>query len=131
VLVPGWDVERATGRPWVIDPADAALTFRSFLPFLPLFVDPVTTRGLTARFDVRCRKFPQARAVFAFRDGVLTVEGEPQRRVDCAMSSAPVPLILVVHRRIGLAGPVPGGQMAARGRRPWLGFRLVGYFDPP
>jgi uncharacterized protein (TIGR03083 family) len=131
VLVHGWDIGRAARRPWVIEPTEAALTFRSFLPFLPLFVDPVTTRGLTARFDVRCRKFPEARAVFAFRDGVLSVEGEPQGPVDCTMSSAPVPLILVVHQRIGLAGPILRGQMAAWGPRPWLGFRLVNYFDPP
>jgi Mycothiol maleylpyruvate isomerase N-terminal domain len=130
-LVHGHDVARGAGRAWVIDPVDAALTFRSFLPFLPLFVDPVATRGLTARFDVRLRKFPEARAVFAFRDGVLTVEGEPQGPVDCVMSSAAVPLILVVHQRIGLPTPILRGQMAAWGRRPWLGFRLVNYFDPP
>jgi uncharacterized protein (TIGR03083 family) len=131
VLVHGWDVGRATGRPWVIDPTDAALTFRSFLPFLPVFVHPVTTRGLTARFDVRLRGFPEARAVFSFRDGVLTVEGEPQGPVDCVLSSAPVPVILVVHQRIGLLGPILRGQMAAWGRRPWLGLQLVSYFDPP
>jgi uncharacterized protein (TIGR03083 family) len=131
VLVHGWDVGRAAGRPWVIDPAEAALTFRSFLPFLPLFVNPATTSGLTARFDVRLRKFPEGRAVFAFRDGALAVEGEPQGPVDCVMSSSPVPLILVVHQRIGLAAPILRGQMAAWGRRPWLGFQLVNYFDPP
>jgi uncharacterized protein (TIGR03083 family) len=131
VLVHGWDVARAVRRPWLIDPVDAALTFRSFLPFLPLFVHPGTTRGLSARFDVRLRGFPEARAVFAFREGVLAVEGEPQGPVDCVLSSAPVPVILVVHQRIGLAGPILRGQMAAWGRRPWLGFRLVDYFDPP
>ncbi|HEY2834612.1 MAG TPA: maleylpyruvate isomerase family mycothiol-dependent enzyme [Sporichthyaceae bacterium] len=131
VLVHGWDVARAAGRTWVIDPTDAALTFRSFLPFLPLFVNPMATRGVHARFDVRLRKFPEARAVFAFRDGTVTVEGEPQGPVDCVMSSAAVPLILVVHQRIGLAAPILRGQMAAWGRRPWLGFRLVNYFDPP
>jgi uncharacterized protein (TIGR03083 family) len=130
-LVHGYDVARAAGRTWVIDPAEAALTFRSFLPFLPLFVHPQTTRGVTARFDVRVRKFPEARAVFAFRNGELSVEGEPQGPVDCVLSSAPVPLILVVHRRIGLAAPILRGQMAAWGRRPWLGLKLVNYFDPP
>jgi uncharacterized protein (TIGR03083 family) len=130
-LVHGWDIAQGAGRPWAMEPSDAALVFRSFLPFLPLFVDPVTTRGVTARFDVRLRKFPEARAVFAFQDGVLTVEGEPQGPVDCFLSGAPAPLILVVHRRVGLAGPILRGQMAAWGRKPWLGLRLVNFFDPP
>lgn len=130
-LVHGWDIAKGARRPWAMDPSDAALVFRSFLPFLPLFVDPVTARGVTARFDVRLRKFPEARAVFAFQDGVLSVEGEPQGRVDCVLSGSAVPLILVVHRRVGLAGPILRGEMAAWGRKPWLGFRLVNLFDPP
>lgn len=129
--VHGWDIATAAQRMWLIDPSDAALIFRSFLPFLPLFVHPENAKGVTARFDVRVRKFPEARAVFAFKDGVLTVEGEPQGRVDCTLSGAPASMILVVHRRIGLAGPIARGQMAAWGRKPWLGFKLVNFFDPP
>lgn len=130
-VVHGWDISMAAKRMWWIEPSDAALVFRSFLPFLPLFVNPERANGLNARFDVRVRKFPEARAVFAFSDGVLTVEGEPQGRVDCTMSGAPASMILVMHRRIGLANPILRGQVMAWGPKPWLGFRLVTYFDPP
>lgn len=130
-IVHSWDVATAAQRMWWIEPADAALIFRSFLPFLPLFVHPQNARGFTGRFDVRMRKFPEARAVLAFRDGELTVEAEPQGRVDCTLMGAPASMILVVHRRIGLANPILRGQLAAWGRKPWLGFRLVNLFDPP
>lgn len=130
-VVHGWDIAKAAGRLWVIDPADAALVFRCLLPCAPRFVDPVRAHAVTARFDVRVRKFPEARAVFAFADGVLTVEESPQGRVDCVLSAAPGPLILVMHRRIGLRRPILTGDLAAWGRRPWLGTRLVDLFDPP
>jgi uncharacterized protein (TIGR03083 family) len=129
--VHGWDIATAAHRPWKIEPTDAALIFRGFLPFLPLFVHPENAKGLTARFDVRVRKFPEARAVFAFKDGVVTVEGEPRGRVDCVMSAAGPPMILIMHKRTGLAGPILRGQSAAWGPKPWLGFKLVSFFDPP
>ncbi|MBA3745563.1 maleylpyruvate isomerase N-terminal domain-containing protein [Sporichthya sp.] len=130
-VVHGWDIATAAERLWIIEPSDAALIFRGFLPFLPVFVHPENAKGLTARFDVRVRKFPEGRAVFAFRDGVLTVEGEPAGRVDCVMSGAGPSLILIMHRRIGLAGPILRGQAAAWGPKPWLGFKLVSFFDAP
>ena len=130
-VVHGWDVATAAERMWWIEPSDAALIFRSFLPFLPLFVNREKAEGVTARFDVRMRKFPEARAVFAFREGELTVEGEPQGRVDCTLVGAPASVILLLHRRIGLANPVLRGQLAVWGRRPWLALRLVHLFDPP
>jgi uncharacterized protein (TIGR03083 family) len=130
-VVHGWDIARAAGRPWPIDPPDAALIFRGFLPFLPLFVHPENAKGLTARFDVRVRKFPEARAVFAFDDGVLTVEEKPHGRADCVMSGSGPSLILVMHRRIGLAHPILRGQALAWGPKPWLGLKLISLFDPP
>jgi uncharacterized protein (TIGR03083 family) len=130
-VVHGWDIATAAQRMWRIEPSDAALIFRSFLPFLPEFVHPEHARGVTARFDVRVRKFPEARAVFAFRDGQLTVEGEPEGRVDCTIVGAPGSMILVIHRRISLWNPVLRGQMVAWGTRPRLAFRLVNLFDPP
>lgn len=130
-VVHGWDIATAAERLWLIDSADAALIFRGFLPFLPLFVNPETTKGLTARFDVRVRKFPEARAVFAFENGVLTMEGEPQGRVDCVLSGSGPSLILVMHRRIGLAHPVVRGEALAWGRKPWLGLKLISLFTPP
>lgn len=129
--VHGWDIARAAGRSWAIDPVDAALIFRGFLPFLPLFVHSENARGLTARFDVRVRGFPEARAVFAFDNGVLTVEGEPRGRVDCVMSGAGPSLILVMHKRIGLVSPLLRGQALAWGPKPWLGLKVVSFFDPP
>ncbi len=130
-VVHGWDIATAAQRMWWIEPSDAALIFRSFLPFLPRFVHPENAHGVNARFDIRIRKFPEARAVFAFRDGQLTVEGEPQGRVDCTIVGAPASMILVIHRRIGLWNPIGRGQMVAWGTKPWLAFRLVSLFDPP
>lgn len=130
-VVHGWDIAAAAQRLWIIEPADAALIFRGFLPFLPVFVHPENASGVTARFDVRLRKFPEARAVFAFDNGVLTVEGEPQGPVDCVMSGEGPSMILIMHRRIGLAGPILRGQALAWGRKPWLGLKLISLFDPP
>lgn len=131
VLVHGWDIARAAGRPWSIPPAYGALSFRSYLPLVHLFVDPVAAAGLTARYDLRVRGYPEARAIFAFDDGVLTVEREPGGPVDCVMSTAPSALVLVLMKRTGPWRPALHGQSLAWGRKPWLGFGLVKLFSPP
>jgi uncharacterized protein (TIGR03083 family) len=131
IAVHGWDISRAAGRTWSIPPAYGALIFRSFLPIVHLFVDREATAGLTARYDLRARGYPEARAILAFNDGDLTVEREPAGPVDCVMSTAPGALVLVLMGRTGPWQPVFHGQALAWGRKPWLGFGLAKLFATP
>ena len=129
--VHGYDIARAVGRPWHIRDEWAHTTFRGLLPIMPAYVSDRGAR-MRARFDVRLRGDPAARAVFAFADGTLTVlPGPPQGTVDCHISAAPVPFLLVTFRRIGPVRPALTGQVLAWGRRPWLGAALTGLFRAP
>jgi uncharacterized protein (TIGR03083 family) len=131
----GFDIARADGVKWSIDPAHAAVAFEFFAHFLSAeprtaagFINQPQAAGLNARIEVRLRGF--SRAVFAIDDGVLTIE-EPGERADCVVSADPVDLLLVSYNRKGMWGPILRGQLTAWGRRPWLAPRLTRLLRTP
>ena len=52
-LLHGRDVARALSRDWAVGAGDARLVLAGALPLLPLLVDPVTTAGVRASYDLR------------------------------------------------------------------------------
>ena len=127
LLVHGWDIATADGKPWPIERAHAALVVQGFI--FPSFanlgrgmVDQEAAAGLRATYDVRVRG--GGRAVLIFDDGDLTVEPAPSGPVDCHLSVDPVAFLLVGWARMGQWGPIARGKLFAWGRKPWLGFRL-------
>ena len=127
-LLHGRDVAKALSRPWTIRPDDARLVLAAALPLLPLLVNPVTTAGVHARYDLRVRGGTHVSV--AINDGALDVSGSGGS-ADCHVSADPVALLLVAYGRRSQWVPILTGRLVAWGRRPWLGGRFVRYLVTP
>ncbi|HET9257408.1 MAG TPA: hypothetical protein VFO16_19705 [Pseudonocardiaceae bacterium] len=136
-IVHGYDIARAAGRPWRINPTHAVLVMDQF--FLPLvqaadprlLVNPDTTAGLHATFNVRLRGGSRFHVHFVFDNGVLRVETPSARRVDCHLVADPVTFLLVFWRRRSQWSAIAKGQLMAWGRKPWLAPRFRGFLADP
>ena len=127
LLVHGWDIARAVGRPWPLDPADVELVIEGVEPILPGWVDPEKAGRLTATYLLRLRG--QGTHVWSFRDGRLRIGSD--RRPDVTISADPVALLLVLYKRRPQWPAIARGRLLAWGRRPWLAFSLAGRFHQP
>lgn len=132
-LIHGFDLARATGRPWAVDPGHARVVVRDFIfELLPRLgpTDMVSDRAARARatFDLQVRGVGARR--LAFDRGTLAV-GPAGGNVDCHVSADPATLLLVSFKRVGLWGPIARGQLLAWGRKPWLGLQLPGFLATP
>jgi uncharacterized protein (TIGR03083 family) len=125
-LVHGYDIARAEGLPWAIEPAHAAMTIQGLVPLVPHFVDEEAAAGLDAAFEIRMRD--GARTYWYFDQGRLTIEDSPSRPIECHISVEPVTFLLMSYNRIGPAVPALSGKVLVWGRRPWLATRLGGIF---
>ena len=121
-LVHGYDLARAEGLPWRIEPAHAILTLEGVAPVMMHFVDEEAAAGLRAGFEIRLRGGPTT--YWYFDEGRLTVVESPIRAVDCHVSAEPVTFLLMSYNRIGPALPALSGKVRVWGRRPWLATRL-------
>ena len=127
-VVHGYDIARAAGRPWRIEPAHASMVLTRFI--IPLvrvadprmFVNDAAAAGLRATYDVRIRGGEAFH--FIFDDGALSIEDPSSRRVDCHISADPAAFLLVVWARQSQWSAIATGKLMAWGRKPWLGFRL-------
>jgi uncharacterized protein (TIGR03083 family) len=128
-LLHGRDIATALSRPWTIRADDARLILASALPLLPLLVDPVSTAGVHARYDLRVRG--GVRVALIVSDGALTVADADGQPADCHVSADPVALLLVAYGRRSQWPAIFTGKMLAWGRKPWLGPRLVRYLVTP
>lgn len=126
-VVHGFDIARAQGRPWRIEPEYARLILGGFLfPVLSMLPSAtmVTDKavGLRACYEVRLRG--GGRFHLAFQDGAVSIEPASPRRVDCYLWADPSALLLVIWGRRSQWPAVFSGKLLAFGRRPWLGPRL-------
>jgi uncharacterized protein (TIGR03083 family) len=128
LVVHGWDIARAAGRPWPIGRGDVELIFDGIEPILPGWVDPRGASNLTATFEVRLRG--GSTRVWSFRDGRLEV-GATGRRPDVRISADPAALLLVFYGRQSQWFHIARGNLLAWGRRPWLAFTLADRFHQP
>lgn len=86
-LVHGWDIARALGVEWRIDPRDAAVAMAASIAVMPLIGDPAAAAGLDAVPEIRLRG--RERYCLQFEDGTLTTTGERAPfRADCRISAA-------------------------------------------
>ena len=125
-LVHGYDIAKAEGLPWVIEPQHAALTLEGLVPIVVHFVDEKVAAGLNAGFEIRLRG--GRTSFWYFEDGRLTIESSQILPVDCHISAEPVTFMLMSYNRIGSTLPALSGKVRVWGRRPWLAMQLQGLF---
>jgi hypothetical protein len=123
-LVHGFDLARAVGRRWTIDPDAARLTLTGLTPFLPYMVDAEAIRDVRARIEVRIVGGPRFALVLDHgRAAVEPADG----RCDCWIQAQPVPYLLIGYGRVNRWLPMLRRQLRAGGRRPWMTARLGSY----
>ncbi len=123
----GYDIARADGRTWRVEPAHAAMVLGRFIvPVLQgldgraLVNDKAA--GVRVTYDIRIRGGD--RFHFVFDDGALSIEEPSSHRVDCHISADPVAFLMVVWDRQSQWKAIAKGKLLAWGRKPWLGPRL-------
>lgn len=129
LLLHGFDMASALGRPWRIDPGDAALVLAAYTPLLAVWeIDSERTEGLTAAIGIELRGVGQMTA--RFDDGAFGIEpaGGP---VDSTLSADPVAYLMVGAGRISRYEAVALGGMTVGGDRPDLAFDFPTLFVYP
>ncbi len=126
VLIHGWDIARACGLPWTIEPDHAAVALASMLPVFPASLDRQAAAGFSVTFEMRLRG--NGRAVLVFDDGSLHLEAPSGQAVDFTMSVDPTAYLLIAMRRIPQWKPMLQGKVLVWGRRPWLAATILGKF---
>lgn len=127
-LLHGYDIARADGRTWRIEPAHAAMVLERF--FIPAtqqlnaraLVNGSKAADIRATYDIRIRGGESFH--FIFDDGELTIAEPSDRSVDCHISADPVAFLMVVWNRQSQWPAIATGKLMAWGRKPWLGFQL-------
>jgi uncharacterized protein (TIGR03083 family) len=118
VLVHGFDIARAAGLPWRIEPTHAVVAHRALFSLLPFMLDEQRAAHLRMRLEFRIRGLP--RQVVVIEHGALRVQAPSGLPVDCRVSAEPVAYLLLVWNRISPWRPVLQGKLVVWGRRPWL-----------
>lgn len=124
-IMHGYDIARADGRRWRIDPAHAALVVRQF--FVPVLqtlppgtmVNGAKAAGQRIIYDLGLRGHDRFHVIFD--DGSLSFTEPSSRRVDCRISADPAALLLLFWNRQSQWTAIAKGQLMAWGRKPWLG----------
>lgn len=132
VTVHGYDIAKATGRSWPIPPEYARIALGTVLPeMIPLVVDTATTARRELSFEIRVRG-GGPRYVVQVTKGTARVDAvAPGVSVDCVISVAPVPFLLVGYGRIPQWKPILRGQIFPWGARPWVALRFKSCFLSP
>jgi uncharacterized protein (TIGR03083 family) len=123
-LVHGFDLARALGRRWTVDPAAARLMLAGTAEFLPYFVDTEAIRDVRARIEIRIAG--NAPFVLILDHGRATVE-PADGNCDGWVLAQPVPYLLVGFGRVSRWGPLLRRQIRAGGRRPLVAARMASY----
>jgi hypothetical protein len=127
-LVHGYDIARADGRRWRIEPEHAAKAIMGFmLPALsvvdPHFpVDQRKAAGVRACMEVRLWR--TGRFFMVLNEGMLRVEPTAGGSVDWHVSADPATLFLLFWSRTSQWPALLSGRLRGWGRRPLLGMRL-------
>lgn len=128
-LLHGYDMARAVGQPWPIDPAQAMLVLYGYGPTYPLCVNPQTTAGLNAAYGIELRGAEGFTVRFV--NGEYRAEPPDSGPVDCTISADPVAFLLVGAGRLSQWAAIALGLLSAGGARPELALGFNGLFVFP
>jgi uncharacterized protein (TIGR03083 family) len=128
-LIHGYDIARAVGRPWPIDPGHALLVLYGYGPTYPLCVHPQTTAGLNAAYGIELRGADAF--TIRFVDGEYSVEPPNSGPVDCTISADPVAFLLVGTGRLSQWEAIALGLLTGGGPKPELALGFNDLFVYP
>lgn len=117
VVVHGYDIARAAGLPWRIEPADALVAHRQFLALLPYLLDKKRSAGARVKAQMRIRGMDPF--VVSIHDGILELEQPTGQNVDFTLSIDPAVYLLMYFQRVNPLSPMLRGKLLLWGRRPW------------
>jgi uncharacterized protein (TIGR03083 family) len=134
-IMHGYDMARAAGRKWRIEPAHAAMVIEQF--FVPVmqtcdpqtFVNADKAAGRQATYQVHLRG--GGRCNWIFDNGSLTLEEPSTRPVDCHILADPPAFFMVFWQRQSQWNAIVKGQLLAWGRKPWLGLKFRSLIRSP
>jgi len=134
-IMHGYDMARAAGRKWRIEPAHAAMVIEQF--FVPVmqtcgpqtFVNADKAAGRQATYQVHLRG--GGRFNWIFDNGSLTLEEPSTRPVDCHILADPAAFFMVFWQRQSQWNAIAKGQLLAWGRKPWLGLKFRSLIRSP
>ncbi|MBO2455209.1 maleylpyruvate isomerase family mycothiol-dependent enzyme [Actinomadura barringtoniae] len=127
-VVHGYDIGRATGRRWPIDPAHVPLVLAGMHQVMPGWVDADAVKHHKATYRVHLRGGPSH--TYRFEDGALTIDPASTGPIDVHISAEPVTWLLLTYGRANPIRAALTGKVLAYGRRPWLAPRLAKNFLP-
>jgi uncharacterized protein (TIGR03083 family) len=129
VVLHGYDIATAIGRPWPIDPAATEVVLAAYAPALGFIVNPETTRGLSAGFGIGLRGVGEM--TVRFIDGVFGLEEPGAGPVDATISADPVAFLMVCAGRLSRYEAIALGLLSVGGNRPDLAIRFQDFFLYP
>ena len=125
----GYDIAKATGHPWPIDPVHAQVVLHGYAPIFPAFVRPRAARAHTAAYSVDLRGGEGF--VVRFTNGEFAWEAAGSRPVDCVISADPVAFLMAVLGRLSQWEAIALGLLSAGGNRPELALGFLELFAIP
>lgn len=129
-LLHGLDIATATGAPWPIDPAHAALVLYGYGPVYPACVDPTTSAGHSSTYQLDLG--PAGRLTAQFTDGTLAIRPATDDEArDCTITAEPTTFLLVSAGRMPQSTAIALRLLDASGARPELGLTFARLFRYP
>jgi uncharacterized protein (TIGR03083 family) len=125
----GYDIAKATGHPWRIDPLHAEVVLHGYAPIFPAFVRPKAARGHTAGYGVDLRGGEGF--VVRFTNGKFAWEPAGSGPLDCVISADPVALLMAVLGRLTQWDAIALGLLSVGGDRPELALGFLDLFAIP
>jgi hypothetical protein len=128
-LLHGYDIARAVGSPWPIDPLNALLVLSGYRRCYGSWLDGEAASGLTAGYRIELR----GADAFTVRvsAGVCHLEPRDTGVVDCTIAADPVAYLLIRSGRMTPWDAIALGLYSTGGPRPELGLTFMDLFAYP
>ena len=124
VVLHGYDIATAIGRPWPPDLTATQLVLAAYAPALGFIVDPEASRGHSAGYRIELRGLGEM--TVRFTDGVFGLEEAGAAPVDATICADPVAFLMVVAGRLSRYQAFALGQLSVGGDHPGL---AIGFWD--
>jgi hypothetical protein len=127
-ILHGYDLAKAVGSPWPIDPAQALLALGACAPLLGQILNPATAGGHTAAYRIELRGGPSLTVRFTRGSFDLA---PPEGPADVAISADPVAFLLIFTGRMSRWDAIACNLLAVSGTRTDLGLAFADLFAFP